>query len=76
MIRKVVTKESLSNHDSIMKDLDFWLNQPPEKRLEAVELLRRQKHGNTARLQRSVRVIKRPQIVKKDLADLEALGEE
>ena len=45
-------------------DLDYWLAQPPEKRLEAVEYLRELYSGKdaiNAGLQRVYRIIKRPQ---------------
>ena len=59
-------------------------SEAPEERVAAVDSLRKQRHGSTERLQRSVRVIKRRQFIpnkralgrKKDLADLGALGEE
>ena len=37
-------------------DLVYWLNKTPNERIEAVEFLRRQYHGNTKRLQRIARV--------------------
>jgi hypothetical protein len=62
MIKKVVKIQSLQNHNanSIKDDLAYWLQKSPQERLDAVELLRRQFHGNTTRLQRSAQVIKRP----------------
>jgi hypothetical protein len=61
--------------------LAYWLSKSSEDRFSAVEYLRRQHHGNTARLQRSARIIqlianKKAVGRKKDLADLEALGED
>jgi hypothetical protein len=58
MIKKVINKKSL-NQSSIGNDFFYWLGQSPEKRLEAVEVLRRQVDGITARLQRVARVIQR-----------------
>lgn len=58
MIEKVIKKLSL-NQSSIGNDLFYWLSQSPEKRLEAVEVLRRQVDGITARLQRVARVTQR-----------------
>ena len=60
MIQQVVKKMPLSAEGDAREDLAFWLSQPAEKRLDAVELLRRQFNGNTARLQRTARVIQRP----------------
>ena len=40
-----------------MDDLKYWLAKTPDERIEAVEILRKQYHGNTVRLQRSVRII-------------------
>lgn len=61
MIQKVVKIQNLKDHNanSLKDDLEFWLKKSPEERLSAVELLRRQFHGNTARLQRSAQVIQR-----------------
>ena len=39
--------------------VDYWLNQPPEIRLAAVEFLRQQFHGPGARLRRVLRVTAR-----------------
>ena len=47
--------------NSIQEDLAFWLEKSPEDRISAVEYLRRQYDGNTARLQRSARIIQLPQ---------------
>ena len=81
MIQKIVKKCNVDDFSSIKEDLAYWLNKPSEERVATVDYLRRQYHGNTARLQRSVRVIqfimnKRAVGRKKDLADLEALGAE
>ncbi|MFO7891770.1 MAG: hypothetical protein R6V04_15695 [bacterium] len=63
MIKKIVKIQSLEEHkkQSIKNDLAYWLSKTPDERISAVEFLRRQYHGNTARLQRSVRVIQRSQ---------------
>ncbi len=39
--------------------LAYWLGKTPAERVAAVETLRRQYYGNSARLQRVTRVIKR-----------------
>jgi len=57
MIEKTVKKYNLNDRDLIKSDLRYWLSQPPEERISAVEILRRQYDGNTARLQRTVRII-------------------
>jgi hypothetical protein len=57
MIQKIVKKSIINDLSSIKEDLTFWLNKSPEERLSAVEYLRRQHDGNTARLQRSARII-------------------
>ena len=59
MIKKIVRKGKLQDLDSAKEDLEYWLSRPPEERIAAVEFLRRQWYGNTERLQRVVRVIKR-----------------
>ena len=61
MIRKIVKKSRVDDFSSIREDLAYWLSRPPEERVEIVDYLRRQYHGNTARLQRSARVIQRAQ---------------
>ena len=70
MIAKVVNRKRLDDFSSIRADYSYWMTKTAEERVEAVELLRRQYHGDSVRLQRSARV------VQKDLADLEALSEE
>jgi len=57
MIKKVIKRRSLQDNNSIQEDLDYWRSQPPEKRIEAVEFLRRQYYGDLPRLQRTARVI-------------------
>jgi hypothetical protein len=59
MIRKVINRRDLRNFSSIKEDLSYWLSKTPEERVAAVDYLRKQYHGSTERLQRSVRVIKR-----------------
>jgi len=57
MIQKIVNKRDLHDFSSIKDDLMYWLNKTPEERIAAVDYLRKQYHGSTERLQRSVRVI-------------------
>lgn len=59
MIEKVVKKGVLSEFDEVKENLAYWLSRTPEERVESVELLRRQYYGNTGRLQRVARVIRR-----------------
>ncbi len=56
MIKKVVAKGILNDPKMTNADLKYWLSKTANERIEAVELLRRQYHGNTKRLQRTVRV--------------------
>jgi hypothetical protein len=57
MILKIAKKSRIDDLSSIEEDLAFWLSKSPEERVSAVEYLRRQYDGNTARLQRSARII-------------------
>ena len=57
MIQKIVKKGKMDELSSIEEDLAYWLSKPPEERVAAVDFLRRQYNGNTARLQRSARII-------------------
>ena len=59
MIRKVVKIKNLDDENLISDDLKYWLSKLPKERITAVEYLRRQSHGGTARLQRVTRVIQR-----------------
>jgi hypothetical protein len=58
LMKKVVTKRNLKDN-SPHADLAYWLNQTPDERVSAVEILRRQYHGGSERLQRVSRVIER-----------------
>lgn len=60
MIEKVVRKGSLGESSGSKDDRAYWLSKSPEERVAAVDFLRRQRHGSTARLQRTARVIQRP----------------
>lgn len=59
MIAKVVNVKDLNDQNLILEDLKYWLSKSPKERIEAVDYLRKQFHGNTERLQRVVRVIQR-----------------
>ena len=57
MIERVAKKKDLERDSTLKEDLAYWLNKTPEDRISAIEILRRQYHGSSARLQRSARVI-------------------
>ena len=59
MIEKVVTKYNLQDWCKVKDDLNYWLSKTPQQRIEAVEYLRSQYYGNSAGLQRTVRVVER-----------------
>ncbi len=59
MIAKVVRKHKLKDYSEIEDNLAYWMSRPPGERVMAVEQLRRQKDGSSARLQRVARVVKR-----------------
>lgn len=61
MINRTVRKFDLNSHSSSKEDLAYWLSKTTQDRIEAIELLRRQYHGSSARLQRSARVIQQTQ---------------
>ncbi len=61
MIKRVVKKGSLDDSFRKKTNSAYWLTKSVKERIEAVEMLRRQYDGNTARLQRVVRVIQREQ---------------
>jgi len=60
MIKKVLKRSHLTKSSNIKEDLKYWLGRPAEDRLAAVEILRKQIYGNSARLRRVARVIQRP----------------
>jgi hypothetical protein len=59
MIKKVVKISNVNDKELISDDLKYWLSKSPEERVAAVEILRRQYHGSTERLQRVARIIQR-----------------
>ncbi len=61
MIKPIVTKLDMDPTFEIKQNLEYWLSKTPQERLEAVDLLRKQLHGDSIRLQRTVRVIQRQQ---------------
>ena len=58
-MEKVVTRWKSGDPAAEKADLAYWLSRTPEERIEAVELLRRQMHGDPGRLQRVARVFRR-----------------
>lgn len=56
MIKKITAKYPLKD-SSALRDLAYWLSKEPSERVMAVEELRRNFHGSSARLQRAARVI-------------------
>ncbi len=58
MIKKVIRKGNLNSLQSAKEDLAYWLTIPQKNELP-VDFLREQFYGNTERLQRVARVIKR-----------------
>jgi len=58
MIKRVITKSEITD-SSTRRDLSYWLGRVPEERISAVEILRRQVYGNSARLQRFAQVLQR-----------------
>lgn len=54
MIEKIIKKLNLKDKGN---NLTYWLSKPPKKRIEAVEILRRQFGGSTERFQRVIRII-------------------
>jgi hypothetical protein len=56
MIQKVTTKRKMDESSSL-DDLAYWQNRPPEERISAVKILRRQYYGGSERLQRVSRIV-------------------
>lgn len=58
-IEKVVRRSRLDDRSTALEDLAYWLSKTPEERVAAVDQLRRQYYGDSVRLQRVARVVKR-----------------
>ncbi len=60
MIKKIVKKGKMSELDTSQSgdDYRYWMSRPPEERIEAVEILKRQFYGDLPRLSRTVRIVK------------------
>lgn len=54
MIRKTVQKHKMGRDFEIRQNLEYWLSRPPEERIEAVEILRRQVYGVLPRLGKAI----------------------
>jgi hypothetical protein len=63
MIRKTVAKHRMDEFCEVRQNLQYWLTKTPQERLAAVDSLRAQVYGNTERLQRTARVIRREDTV-------------
>ena len=59
MIEKVAIIRPLKDRSAEREDIEYWLSRPPGERMEAVEIMRREFHGDLPRLQRVARVIQR-----------------
>jgi hypothetical protein len=59
MMQKVVRKMNLRDFSEVKDNLAYWLSKTPEERVGALEYLRRQQNGSSARLQRFARVVQR-----------------
>ena len=55
MIEKIVKIVNL-DETKPSDDLEYWLSRSPKERIEAVQFLRKQFNGNSARLQRTARI--------------------
>ena len=49
MIKRLVKKLDLERDSAIKEDLAYWLSKTPQERIAAIEFLRRQYHGSSAR---------------------------
>jgi len=58
---KTALKKMKLGEETPKDDLAYWLSRPVEERIEAVEILRREYYGSSARLQRISHIIKQPQ---------------
>ena len=56
-MEKVVTRRKLSD-SSYKEDREYWLSRTSEERFAAIEMLRRQLHGDPGRFQRVVEIAK------------------
>jgi hypothetical protein len=48
----------IKQNEEAKRDLAYWLSKPASKRLEAVDILRKQSNGSPKRFQRTIRIIK------------------
>jgi hypothetical protein len=58
MIEKVVQKADLGQFDEVKQNLAYWLSKSQSERVSAVEHLRRQRHGDTEQILRTLRVFR------------------
>ena len=59
MIQKKIIKHTYRELSTVNEDLQYWLSRSAEERVSAVEYLRKQYDGSSARLQRTAKVIQR-----------------
>jgi hypothetical protein len=57
MIERKVAKHVMGGYDEIRENRQYWLSRSPEERVSAVEILWRETHGSSARLQRVASVV-------------------
>ena len=57
MQKQIVKVRKLKEYDEIKDNLQYWLSRPTAERVDAVDHLRNQLHGNSIRLQRTARII-------------------
>jgi len=57
LMQKQIKIRDLNEYDEIKNNLEYWLSRPPAERVNAVDHLRSQFHGNPVRLQRTARII-------------------
>ena len=57
-MEKIIHKCRVGEEQHDVRDVEYWLSRTPVERISAVETLRRQYHGETGRLRRTVRITK------------------
>ncbi len=60
MNRKVMKTYRMDEYDEVKENLRYWLSRPPEERLDAVDELSYEWHGDQ-RLQRTARIVQQAQ---------------
>jgi hypothetical protein len=57
-MERIIHKGRVGEEQQDFRDVEYWLSRPSVERISAVETLRRQYHGETGRLRRTVRITK------------------